>query len=199
MGASYATGFIRADPTAATPDIQTSISPFSADKAGDPLHGFSGFSLAARLLRPESRGSVMIRNSDPLQPPAIQPNYLSAEKDCAVLLAGLKVTRRLAEAPALRRYIAREHDPGPACASDAELLDFLRLRGGIAYHPVGTCKMGNDPMAVVDERLRVRGLAGLRVVDASVMPTLISGNTHAPTIMIAEKGAEMILQETDER
>jgi len=195
MGASYATGFVRADPASATPDIQTSISLFSADKAGDKLHRFSGFSLAARLLRPESRGSVLIRSTDPLQPPAIQPNYLSTEKDCAVLLAGIKATRRLAETAALRRYIVREHDPGPACASDADLLDFLRRRGGIAYHPVGTCKMGNDSMAVVDERLRVRGLQSLRVVDASIMPTLVSGNTHAPTIMIAEKGADMVLQD----
>ena len=195
MGASYATGFIRADPASATPDIQTSISPFSADKAGDKLHGFSGFSLAARLLRPESRGSVLIQGTDPLQPPAIQPNYLSSEKDCAVLLAGMKATRRLAETGALRRYIVREHDPGPACASDADLIDFLRLRGGIAYHPVGTCKMGRDASAVVDDRLRVRGIAGLRVVDASIMPTLISGNTFAPTIMIAEKGADMMLKD----
>ncbi|MDH3314864.1 MAG: GMC family oxidoreductase N-terminal domain-containing protein [Gammaproteobacteria bacterium] len=196
MGASYATGFIRADPASATPDIQTSISLFSADKAGDTLHRFSGFSLAARLLRPESRGSVLIQSTDPLRPPAIRPNYLAAEKDCAVLLAGMKATRRLADTAAMRRYIVREHDPGPSCASDADLLDFLRLRGGIAYHPVGTCKMGNDLSSVVDDRLRVRGLQGLRVVDASIMPTVVSGNTYAPTIMIAEKGAEMILEDT---
>jgi len=195
MGASYATGFIRADPASATPDIQTSISPFSADKAGDKLHSFSGFSLAARLLRPESRGSVLIQSADPLQAPAIQPNYLSAEKDCAVLLAGMKATRRLADTSAMRRYIVREHDPGPSCASDTDLLDFLRLRGGIAYHPVSTCKMGSDALAVVDDHLRVRGIEGLRVVDASIMPMLVSGNTHAPTIMIAEKGADMILQD----
>ena len=195
MGASYVTGFVRTDPLAATPDIQTSITLFSADKAGDRLHDFSGFSLAARLLRPESRGSVLIQSTDPLQPPAIRPNYLAAEKDCAVLLAGMKVTRRLAATAAMRRYIVREHDPGSSCTSDADLLDFLRLRGGIAYHPVSTCKMGNDAAAVVDDRLRVRGLDGLRVVDASIMPTLVSGNTHAPTIMIAEKGADMILQD----
>ncbi len=196
MGVTYVTGFIRADPASVTPDIQTSISIFTADNPGGPLHRFSGFALAARLLRPESQGSVLIQSTDPLQPPAIRPNYLASEKDCAVLLAGMKATRRLADTTALRPYIVREHDPGPSCTSDADLLDFLRRRGGISYHPVGTCKMGNDALSVVDERLRVRGLEGLRVVDASIMPTVVSGNTYAPTIMIAEKGAEMILQDT---
>jgi choline dehydrogenase len=195
MGQSFATGFIRADPAAATPDIQTSITLYSFDKPGDALHRFPGFTLAARLLRPESRGSVTIRSADPLAPPAIAPNYLTSEKDCAVLLAGVKVNRRLAEAPAMRRYVAREHDPGPACKSDADLLDYLRERGGIAFHPAGTCKMGSDAEAVVDARLRVRGLQGLRVVDTSIMPFLVSGNTYAPTLMIAEKGADMILED----
>src|SRR5687767_8450099 len=196
MGQSYATGFIRADPAAATPDIQTSITLFSADRTGEKLHPFPGFTLAARLLRPESRGSVTIGSADPLAPPAIAPNYLSSEKDCAVLLAGIKATRRLTDTAAMRRYVAREREPGPACTSDADLIDYLRTRGGIAFHPVGTCKMGSDAMAVVDDRLRVRGLQGLRVVDASIMPTLVSGNTYAPTVMIAEKGADMILEDT---
>ncbi len=195
MGVTYVTGFIRADPASATPDIQTSISLFSSDRVGGPLHPFSGFTLASRLLRPESRGSVLIQSTDPLQAPAIRPNYLAAEKDCAVMLAGMKATRRLASAAALRPYIVREHDPGPACTSDADLMEFTRQRGGISYHPVGTCKMGNDASSVVDARLRVRGLQGLRVVDASIMPTLVSGNTFAPTLMIAEKGAEMILHD----
>jgi len=196
MGVTYVTGFIRADPASVTPDIQTSISIFSSDKVGGPLHRFSGFTLAARLLRPESRGSALIQSTDPLRAPAIRPNYLAAEKDCAVMLAGMKATRRLANTAALRPYIVREHDPGPSCTSDADLLEFTRQRGGISYHPVGTCKMGNDAASVVDERLRVRGLAGLRVVDASIMPTLVSGNTYAPTLMIAEKAAEMILADT---
>jgi len=195
MGVTYVTGFIRADPTAATPDIQTSISLFSSDKVGGPLHRFSGFTLAARLLRPESRGSVLIRSADPLRAPAIRPSYLATENDCAVMLAGMKATRRLAQTAALRPYIVREHDPGPSCATDADLLEFTRQRGGISYHPVGTCKMGNDASSVVDDRLRVRGLQGLRVVDASIMPTLVSGNTFAPTVVIAEKGAEMILHD----
>ena len=139
---------------------------------------------------------MTIRSADPLAPPTIAPNYLSSEKDCAVLLAGLKATRRLMDTAAMRPYVARELPSGPACASDTDLMDFLRARGGIAFHPVGTCKMGSDASAVVDERLRVRGLEGLRVVDASVMPTLVSGNTYAPTVMIAEKGADMILEDT---
>ena len=195
MGVTYVTGFIRADPGSATPDIQTSISLFSSDKVGGPLHRFSGFTLAARLLRPESRGSVLIRSTDPLQAPAIRPNYLATESDCAVILAGMKATRRMAQTTALRPYIVREHDPGPSCTSDADLLEFTRQRGGISYHPVGTCKMGNDASSVVDNRLRVCGLQGLRVVDASIMPTLVSGNTFAPTVVIAEKGAEMILHD----
>lgn len=196
MGSSYATGFIRADPTAATPDVQTSISLFSSDKAGDTLHSFPGVSIAARLLRPESRGTVLIQSTDALQPPAIAPNYLSSEKDCAVLLAGVKAMRRLMDAEAMRRHVVREHDPGRSCVSDTDLMDFLRQRGGIAFHPVSTCKMGNDATAVVDARLRVRGLQGLRVVDASIMPTLVSGNTFAPTVMIAEKGADLILEDS---
>jgi choline dehydrogenase len=195
MGQSYATGFIRADPAAATPDIQTSVTVYSFDKPGDKLHAFPGFTLTARLLRPESRGSVTIRSSDPLAPPTIAPNYLTSEKDCEVLLAGLKASRRLADTAAMRPWVAREHDPGPGCASDSDLMDFLRSRGGIAYHPVGTCKMGADAHAVVDERLRVRGLQGLRVIDASIMPTLVSGNTYAPTVMIGEKGADMVLED----
>jgi choline dehydrogenase len=195
MGQSYATGFIRADPAAATPDIQTSVTVYSFDKPGDKLHKFPGFTLTARLLRPESRGAVTIRSGDPLAPPAIAPNYLTSEKDCAVLLAGVKANRRLAESAAMRPWVAREHDPGTSCTSDADLMDFLRTRGGIAYHPVGTCKMGSDAHAVVDARLRVRGVHGLRVIDASIMPTLVSGNTYAPTVMIGEKGADMVLED----
>ncbi len=195
MGASYAAGFLRTDPALPRPDIQAGLALFSADKAGDDLHRFSGFSMVVRLLRPESRGTVLIQSADPLRAPAIRPNYLATPKDREVLLAGLKAVRRILNTPTMRRYIAREHEPGAACESDADLLDHLRRRGGISYHPVGTCRMGNDASAVVDERLRVHGLQGLRVVDASIMPTIVSGNTNAPTIMIAEKGADMILQD----
>ena len=128
-----------------------------------------------------------------MQAPAISPNYLATEKDCSVLLAGMKAVRRIMAEPAMRRYIVRERDPGDDCVSDTDLLDHVRNKGGISYHPVGTCAMGNGKDTVVDARLRVHGIAGLRVIDASIMPTLISGNTNAPTIMIGEKGAEMVL------
>ena len=199
MGSFYAAGFLRTDPALPTPDIQAGLSLFSSDNAGDNLHRFSGFSLVVTLLRPESRGTVLIQSADPLHAPAIRPNYLSTPKDREVLLAGLKAVRRIMDTPAMRRYIAREHEPGTSCVTDADLLDYLRRRGRISYHPVGTCRMGNDALAVVDERLRVHGVQGLRVVDASIMPTIVSGNTNAPTIMIAEKGADMILQDAARR
>lgn len=195
MGASYAAGFLRTDPTLSRPDIQAGLALFSGDKAGNNLHPFSGFSLVVRLLQPESRGSVAIQSADPLQAPAIRPNYLSTAKDRAALLAGVKAVRRIMDTPAMRRYVVREHEPGTACVSDEDLLAYIQRRGGISYHPVGTCRMGSDSNAVVDDRLRVRGIPGLRVVDASIMPTIVSGNTNAPTIMIAEKGADMILED----
>ncbi len=195
MGASYAAGFLRTDPALASPDIQAGIALFSADRAGEKLHPFSGFSMIVRILRPESRGSVALQSADPLAAPLIRPNYFALEKDRAVLLAGMKAVRRIMQTATMRRYITREHEPGAACAADGEWLDYLCRRGGISYHPVGTCRMGPDAASVVDERLRVRGLQGLRVVDASIMPTIVSGNTNAPTIMIAEKGADMILQD----
>ena len=195
MGASYAAGFLRTDPALTRPDIQAGLALFSMDKAGENLHPFSGFSLVVRLLQPESRGSVMIQSADPLQAPAIRPNYLATPQDRAALLAGVKAVRRIMDTPTMRRHVVREHDPGAACVSDEDLLDYIRRRGGISYHPVGTCRMGKDATAVVDDRLCVRGVPGLRVVDASIMPAIVSGNTNAPTIMIAEKGADMILQD----
>ncbi|HET9663410.1 MAG TPA: GMC oxidoreductase, partial [Burkholderiales bacterium] len=180
---------------AARPEVQIGLSLDSTEKAGDVLHPFSGFSLLVRLLRPESRGTVRVKSADPLEPPAIRPNYLATRKDCDILVAGMKIAQRLIDADPMRRYVARMHEPTQPLASDDEWLHYLRARGGISYHPVGTCRMGNDADAVVDERLRVRGIAGLRVVDASIMPTLVSGNTNAPTIMIGEKGADMILED----
>jgi len=185
--------FLRAHPTSATPDSQCSISLFSAQIIGGELHPFPGVTGNCVLLRPESRGFVRIKSADPRAAPAIHPNYLATHRDRETIVAGVKAMRGIFRAPAMARYIAEEIEPGKQCISDDELLDFIRRRGSTTYHPVGTCRMGQDQKAVVDERLRVRGFAGLRVVDASIMPAVVSGNTNAATIMIGEKGADMIL------
>lgn len=195
IGSSQAAGFFRSDPSLASPDMHLGLTLFSTDKAGDPLHPFSGFSIIVRLLRPQSRGEIMIASPDPLTQPAIRPRYLSVEKDCDDLVAGMLASRQMMQAEPMRKFIAEEYDPGSAVATPADMADFLRKRGGISFHPVGTCRMGTDHDAVVDERLRVRGVERLRVIDASIMPTIVSGNTNAPTIMIAEKGADMILED----
>jgi choline dehydrogenase len=187
--------FTRALPQSQTPDIQFHFATLSAEMAGAKPHAFSGFTMSVCQLRPESRGTLAIKSRDPKAPPAMQPNYLSAEIDRHTAVAGMKVARALAAAPAMRPYVLEEYKPGQAAKSDAELLEFARNNGATIFHPVGTCKMGMDAMAVVDERLRVHGVAGLRVVDCSIMPTLVSGNTNLPVIMIAEKAASMILED----
>ena len=150
-----------------------------------------GFSCHVCVLRPHSRGSVGLVDANPMSPPRIDPRYLADERDAALSLKGTKIMRKIMEAPALAPYRDKEvYTAG--VTSDAELMQHIRARADTIYHPVGTCKMGVDDMAVVDSQLRVRGVEGLRVVDASVMPTLIGGNTNAPTIMIAEKAADMI-------
>ncbi|HEX9837024.1 MAG TPA: GMC oxidoreductase, partial [Alphaproteobacteria bacterium] len=163
--------------------------------AGAEPHPWPGFTLSVCQLRPESRGTVRIRSADPFQAPAMQPNYLAAALDRRCAIAGIRLARRLAQTDAMQPYVASEYRPGPEATSDEHLLEFARNYGATIFHPSGTCKMGSDAMAVVDERLRVRGIVGLRVVDCSIMPTLVSGNTHAPAVMIAEKAAELILRD----
>ena len=193
IGAGYAGAFLRTRPDLATPDVQFHFLIFSADTAGATLHAFPGFMASVCQLRPDSRGFVRITSRDPAVPPAIQPRYLSARTDCDCVVDGMKLLRRVMNQPVMRRYIAEEHAPGEQCASDADLLAFARQTGTTVYHPTSTCRMGSDPNAVVDERLRVRGFERLRVIDASIMPTVVSGNTNAAAVMIGEKGSDMVL------
>ncbi|NND49307.1 MAG: choline dehydrogenase [Rhizobiales bacterium] len=193
LSTSVAAGFVRTDPSVASPDIQIGIALFSGDKAGDPLHDFSAISIIVRHLRQESRGEIMITSADPMAPPAIRPRYLTVQSDVDGLVKAMMEGRRIMEAEPMRQHIVAEHLPGPDCAGEEDMAEFVKKRGGISFHPAGTCKMGSDEAAVVDARLQVHGVSGLRVADASIMPTLISGNTNAPSIMIGEKAADMIL------
>jgi len=195
IAAGTSGAFFKTNPRLATPDIQIHFLPFSTDKMGEKLHLFSGFTASVCQLRPESRGSLRIRSADPAAPPEIRINYLSTEVDRTTNVEGLKMLRKILHAPALRPYVVDEVDPGIKVSTDAELLNYCRERGSTIYHPTSTCRMGSDPLAVVDQRLRVRGLEGLRVVDASIMPDLVSGNTNAAIIMIAEKAADMVLRD----
>jgi choline dehydrogenase len=195
IAAGTSGAFFKTSPRLATPDIQIHFLPFSTDKMGERLHSFSGFSASVCQLRPESRGSLRIRSADPTAAPEIRINYLSTEVDRTANVEGLKVLRRILQAPALRPYVVEEVDPGAKVSTDEELLNYCRARGSTIYHPTSTCRMGSDPLAVVDQSLRVRGLEGLRVVDGSIMPDLVSGNTNAAIIMIAEKASDMILED----
>ena len=185
----------KGDPEAATPDIQFHVATLSADMAGGKVHPFSGFTLSVCQLRPESRGHIRIRSTDPFEPPEMQPNYLATELDRRTAVAGLKAARAIAASAAMRSYVKREVKPGAGAASDADLLEFCRDNGATIFHPTGTCRMGVDALAVVDPRLRVNGVAGLRVIDCSVMPTLVSGNTNGPAVMMAEKAVDMIRED----
>jgi choline dehydrogenase len=195
IAAGTSGAFFKTSPRLATPDIQIHFLPFSTDKMGEKLHSFSGFSASVCQLRPESRGSLRIRSADPSVSPEIRINYLATETDRAAFIDGIRILRTVLAAPALKPYTLEEIDPGSKIVSDEDLLAYCRRTGSTVYHPTSTCRMGSDPLAVVDQRLRVHGIEGLRVVDASIMPDLMSGNTNAPTIMIAEKASDMILQD----
>ncbi len=196
MAASQVVVFTRSGSHQTRPDIQFHFQPLSSDNPGEGTHHFSAFTSSVCQLRPTSRGSVQIKSTDPTCHPALQPNYLSTEKDCQIAIAAMKCSRKIAGMPALDHLITEEFDPGAHIQSDEQLLEHARNTATTIYHPAGSCKMGpkSDSMAVVDYRLKVHGLEGLRVADASIMPNITSGNTNAPTIMIGEKCAEMIKQ-----
>ena len=196
MPPSQLGAFAKSDEAQPTPNMEWHVQPLSLDQFGSPLHRFNAITPSVCNLRPASRGAITALSLDPLMAPKINLNYLSNPEDEAVALAGLRMTRRIMKAKALARFSPEEWKPGPERQSDAELLDAARDLGTTIFHPVGTCKMGADPAAVVDDRLMVHGCKGLRVIDASIMPLITSGNTNAPTVMIAEKGAQFILADT---
>jgi choline dehydrogenase len=175
------------------PDVQFNVMPLSVDKPGDPLHAYSGFTAAVWQCHPSSRGSVRIRSADPFTDPRIAANYLAEEIDRRTLVAGIGMLREIYRQPSFRDLWEAEVLPGPAAGDDAALLDFARAAGGTVFHCVGTCRMGSDARAVVDPWLRVRGVEGLRVIDASVMPVVTSANTNAAALMIGERGADLVL------
>ena len=195
MPPSQLGAFARSDPSQPSANIEWHVQPLSLEKFGEPLHPFPAITPSVCNLRPTSRGHVRIRSSDPQTHPAIKLNYLSTEEDKRVAVDSIRITRRIMQAKALQRFEPEEFKPGPGIETDEALRKAAGDLGTTIFHPVGTCKMGRDELAVVDDRLRVRGVQGLRVIDASVMPRITSGNTNAPTTMIAEKGAEMLLED----
>ncbi|MDN2673255.1 GMC family oxidoreductase N-terminal domain-containing protein [Janthinobacterium sp. SUN026] len=194
MAPSQLGAFAKSDPQQATPNLQYHVQPLSLDKFGEPLHSFPAFTASVCNLRPTSRGHVHIASGDSYAAPKIVPNYLSTEQDRAVAADALRLTRAIAAAPALSKFAPQEYKPGVQFQSQEELAQAASQIGTTIFHPVGTCRMGlaSDPLSVVDSQLRVLGVAGLRVVDASIMPYITSGNTNSPTVMIAEKAAQMI-------
>ncbi|MBT6276545.1 MAG: choline dehydrogenase [Chromatiales bacterium] len=191
------TGFAFVREGVETPDVQYFMTPASFSPTRErALENLPGMTLGACQLRPESRGSIHLKSSDPMAAPAIRPNFLDAQVDRDTMVGSVMLGRKIMEAAPLNRFRDAETAPGAEVQSYDECLDYIRRTGATVYHPVGTCKMGDDPLAVVDDRLRVHGVQGLRVVDASIMPTLVSGNTNAPTIMIAEKAADMVREDS---
>ncbi|HSN92990.1 MAG TPA: GMC family oxidoreductase N-terminal domain-containing protein [Anaeromyxobacteraceae bacterium] len=198
MAPSQMGAFVKSEPSQPTPDLEFHVQPVSLDKFGDPPHRFPAFTASICNLRPASRGFVRVKSADPRAHPAIQLNYLSAPEDQRIAAVSLRLTRRVVlGTETMKRYQPEEFMPGPAFQSDAELVKAAGNVGTTIFHPVGTCRMGraDDPAAVVDPRLRVRGVGRLRVVDASVMPAITSGNTSSPTLMIAEKGAAAVIED----
>ena len=192
MPPSQLGAFAKSDDGRESANIEWHVQPLSLDKFGAPLHAFDAITPSVCNLQPTSRGHVRIKSADPAAHPAITLNYLATDEDVRVAVAGLKLTRRIMAAKALARFNPEEWLPGPSLTSDADLERAAGDLGTTIFHPVGTCRMGLDALAVVDDRLRVRGVSGLRVIDASVMPRITSGNTNAPTVMIAEQGADFI-------
>jgi choline dehydrogenase len=193
--AGYGGAFFRTSERLATPDVQVHFLTFSTDKMGENLHSFSGFTASTCQLRPESRGSLRIKSADPMAAPAIDPNYLGTELDRVTNVEGFKLLRQYLAMPAMRPFVTGEEIPGPDVRTDDEILAYARQFSTTIYHPSCSCRMGGDEHSVVDERLRVRGVEGLRVADGSVMPSVVSGNTNAAIIMIGEKASDMILED----
>ena len=193
--AGIAHGFVRTREELDSPDVQFHFAhaSYAHNARRGTLEREPGMTLSVCQLRPESQGSIHIQSNDPEAAPAIRPNFLSEQIDRDALVAGMRIARQVGAAPSLRKFCDSELYPGTTCDSDEEILNFCRAAGSTVFHPVGTCKMGSDPYSVVDDQLRVRGIDGLRIADASVMPTLVSGNTNAPCIMIGEKAAAMAL------
>lgn len=195
--AGIAHGFVKSREDLELPDVQFHFAHGSYARRArqGQLEKEPGMTISVCQLRPESQGSIHIKSADPNSPPAIRPNFLSEETDRRSLVGGMKIARALGTTEALEPYVDHEIYPGVETKTDEEILNWCRRAGGTVYHPIGTCKMGSDANAVVDDRLRVHGIEGLRVIDASIMPTLVSGNTNAPSIMIGEKGANMIIED----
>ncbi|MGE0624094.1 MAG: GMC family oxidoreductase [Pseudomonadales bacterium] len=195
MPPSQLGAFAKSSPDEESPDMEWHVQPLSLDRFGEPLHGFDAITPSVCNLRPSSRGHVRITSADPHAYPAITLNYLSTDHDRKVAVTGLKFTRRIMAALALERFAPKELKPGTDCLGDDALLQAAGDLGTTIFHPVGTCRMGGDPLAVVNDRLQVAGVQGLRVIDASIMPRITSGNTNAPTVMIAEKGAAFVRED----
>ena len=195
MAPSQLGAFAKSGPDKDTADLEYHVQPLSLDKFGEPLHPFPAFTASVCNLRPTSRGHVRLKSADPAAAPAIQPNYLSTAEDKRIAAEAIRLTRRIVAAPALQRFRPEEFRPGPEFDSEQQLVEAAGRIGTTIFHPTGTCRMGADSGAVVDARLRLNGLGGLRIADASVMPSITSGNTTAPTIMIAEKAAAMMLED----